>query len=239
MGGGGKGGGVGPPEGWAAPEGFDYTAPRAGEDVINQADYGSFGQFADALHMWRYDDFLAGDEPDYMSMLGGMMEGQAADAAKRAEDYMQQQKDALAQQRREGGIRERDSLYSDYMNAAGSATDFINSSINQERSNARLMGTEYKITDEQKQGRINDYFATIWGEGDQQRLEGLMGEWGNPTGFDQFAVTRGEGGTAPAEGKESGAGVSGGLKPKSSLATLRGKNPKEDELGGTLATLGG
>ena len=236
MGGGGKGGGTAPPS-VNFPAGFDYTAPRAGEGVINQGDFGSFGQFADALHMWRYEDFLKGEQPDYMALLGGMMEGQAESAAARADAYAQQQQDAIAQQRQAAGVGERDQLYSSYMNAASSATDYINSAVNKERSNAQLMGVDYSITDEQKQGRINDYFATVWGEGDQQRLEGLMSEWGNPTGFEEFAVVRGEGGNAPAaEGGETTKGTSKGIKPK---PTLSNKKDKDDQLGGTLATLGG
>lgn len=156
------------------------------------------------------------------------------------EAQMQAQQDALAQQeaerRRIEGENARDALYSNYLDAAGSATDFINAQINEEIANAQLLGIDYNITDEMKSGRISDYFASIWGEGQQGQLQALMDEWGNPKGFEGWTVTRGDAeNVKPVEGEETTVGQSKGMRPGA------GNILAEDEdqvLGGQTAILG-
>lgn len=133
------------------------------------------------------------------------------------------------------GENQRDQLYSAYMDAAGSATDFINSEIEREQSNARLLGIDYSIDDEMKSQRISDYFASVWGEGEQSQLEAMMGKWGNPQGFSGFTITRGDASKyAGKEGSEKEVGTSVGQKPKPTLAT----DEEEDTLGGNVTILG-
>jgi len=138
---------------------------------------------------------------------------QLAEAQAQAAAEAQKQQEALL---RERGESDRDQLYSGYMDAANSATDNVNSEIADESSNARLLGVEYDITDDQKQQRIGDYFATLWGEGQQSQLEGLMDKWGKPKGFEGFSVARGDG--SKYEGKKKGekksVSQSKGVKPK-------------------------
>lgn len=138
---------------------------------------------------------------------------QLAQAQAQAAAEAQKQQEALL---RERGESDRDQLYSGYMDAANSATDNVNSEIADESSNARLLGVEYDITDDQKQQRIGDYFATLWGEGQQSQLEGLMDKWGKPKGFEGFSVARGDG--SKYEGKKKGekksVSQSKGVKPK-------------------------
>ena len=138
---------------------------------------------------------------------------QLAQAQSQAAAEAQKQQEALL---RERGESDRDQLYSGYMDAANSATDNVNSEIADESSNARLLGVEYDITDDQKQQRIGDYFATLWGEGQQSQLEGLMDKWGKPKGFEGFSVARGDG--SKYEGKKKGekksVSQSKGVKPK-------------------------
>ena len=81
-------------------------------------------------------------------------------------------------------ISRRNTLFSGYMTAAESAVDYINNQINEERANAALLGVDYQLTDEMKQQRINKYFDTLWGAGDELELDTLIKEYGNPTGFD-------------------------------------------------------
>ncbi len=100
----------------------------------------------------------------------------------------------LAEQRRIQGENERDKLYSDYVSAVGTATDYINAEIEKERSNAELLGIEYVMDDEMKNTRLSNYFGTIWGAGEQSRLEALMKEWGNPSGFTDWILKRGDSG---------------------------------------------
>lgn len=150
--------------------------------------------------------------------------------------YQQQQADlaqAEAERRRIEGENRRDSLYSNYLDAAGTATDYINQQVTQELSNARLLGIDYDITDEQKGARISDYFASIWGEGQQSQLEALMGEWGNPEGFTEWSVVRGDAeNIKPEEGEETAVGGGKGQKP-TVLA-----DDEEEGLGGTTVSLG-
>ena len=143
--------------------------------------------------------------------------------------YQQQMADAERMQ----GVQQRDDLYSQYMTAADTASEYISGEIADEESNARLLGIDYAIDDEIKGQRISDYFATVWGEGEQQRLEGLINKWGKPTGFAGFTVTRGDGSKyATKKGEEKSVGISKGMKP--TLAT----EEDEDLLGTTQNVLG-
>ena len=81
-------------------------------------------------------------------------------------------------------ISRRNTLFSGYVTAADTAADYINNQINEERANAALLGIDYQLTDELKQQRINKYFNTLWGAGDELELDNLIKEYGNPTGFD-------------------------------------------------------
>ena len=144
--------------------------------------------------------------------------------------YAQQAAAAAEAQRaaeRAAGIQERDSLYSQYLNAAGEATDFINNEINREMSNARLLGIDYQINDEMKSQRISNYFASVWGEGDQSQLENLFSQWGKPKGFKGFTLERGNASayTGGQETPEQSVSATGTKKPKT-LAS----SPEEETL---------
>ena len=101
------------------------------------------------------------------------------------------------------GLNSRDSLYSEYLDAGGAATDYVNNLIKGEQANADLLGIEYNITDESKQARIDDQFASIWGEGAQTELEALFTEWGNPEGFEAFLYNRGDAGNSTTDTKDT------------------------------------
>jgi len=153
----------------------------------------------------------------FMEMLMSMMEGMGAPQIDYTAQYAQQEAEynrRMAEQARQAGISETQNAYANYLNAAGSATDYINAEIENERSNAALMGVDYNITDEQKQARIENYFATVWGEGDQVNLEGLVGQWGAPEGFTGYTVKRGDASAyqKPAAGKETTVATSKGLR---------------------------
>ena len=154
------------------------------------------------------------------------------------EDMLAQQQaqyeQQLADQARIQGESDRDRMYADYLSAADSAIGFVTGEIDQERSNAALLGIDYNITEEARTQRISDYFASIWGEGQQTQLEALMGEWGNPTGFAGFSVVRGDpsGYAAEGEGQEETIATSTGIRP-GTLVT-----EEEDTLGGSRTALG-
>ncbi len=124
--------------------------------------------------------------------------------------------DQLAAQKEQYGIQQRDQLFSTYLDAANAAADFVNAEIEDEIANARLIGVDYNITDEQRQQRINDYFATLWGEGQQQQLEGYIKDYGTPEGFEGFTITRGNAenyANKTKPGEEKSVGSSKPLKP--------------------------
>lgn len=167
-----------------------------------------------------------------------------------AEAVRQQQEDAMRQleaQREEDrvafGENQRDNFYNDYLDAVGAATDYVNSSIESEKANADLLGIEYNITEEGKSERINDYFSTLWSDGDQSRLQSLFDEFGEVEGFSGFTVTRGEGNTSqqnvpkPGQNARASSGLSRtrqGARAGKSLATSGNSSNF-----GSLSTLGG
>ena len=164
---------------------------------------------------------------EFLASLGGGGGGGGSDYG--AELEAQRERDRIT-----AGENKRDAFYSDYLTAAGSATDFINTEISEEQSNANLLGIDYGITDEQKGLRINDYFASIWGEGEQSTLEGLIGEFGNPSGFAGYSVTRGDGSKIKGkEGSETSEGTSTGLRPG-----IAGAPDDEEVLGAGASILG-
>lgn len=226
----------------------------ANPDVANEPLYANdpWGHFVDygrgegrAWEQPVVEEPSGGSDPfDWMSALAHL-DAVGRDAReKSAEAYQLQiagQRQAQEKAQQEYGRGQTNDAYSNYVNASSSATDFINAQIEGERANAALLGTDYDVTDEQKTERISNYFATIWGEGDQARLEGLIGQYGNPSGFQGFQTKRGDGskyvGTSTTETSEgTSTGLRPGKKKKSTLATLA----EEDTpiLGSSFATLG-
>jgi hypothetical protein len=137
-------------------------------------------------------------------------------------------------QKEQMGVQERDQLFTQYMDAASAAADYVNAEIQDEMANAKLIGVDYDITDEQRQQRINNYFATIWGEGQQSQLQQLMDEYGSPKGFEGWTVQRGDPSAyagAQEPGKEVSVGASKPLPP--TLLT-----DEEETLGAGTTVLG-
>jgi len=206
--------------------GQDYGSSNYG---AGQAAYASgAGMTADPSHpeysyyKAGYDSAAAAKEQE-MAMWG-MMESMmnrgasppSSSSSTSTYDPAAAQAEADERARLAQGGRDRDNLYSSYMDAAGNATDTINKQISGERSNAALLGIDYNVTNDQKTQRINDYFGSIWGAGEQTQLEQLMGNFGNPAGFTDFLVTRGDGSnvkdTTGAPGTETVV-ASRGMKP--------------------------
>jgi len=160
--------------------------------------------------------------------------------AAQQEAFNQQQEDyadTLAEQQRQAkidaAVLERDNLYSSRMDAADAAVDFVNAQISQEQSNAALFNIDYKMSDELTAARINNYFATLWGEGDETQLANLMAEYGAPEGHQDFTVIRGDASAYESTvGSEEVVSTSSGTKPKAPLGN------EEDGLGGAFTSLG-
>ena len=125
-------------------------------------------------------------EQSMQAMMAMMARAQQEQAAQFQQQMRQAEVDRAAKEeaaRREAGIKRRDTLFSERLTNASLATDYITQQLNEEASTARLMGVDFNVTDEQKAGRISDYFATLWGEGSERELESLIKEWGAPEGF--------------------------------------------------------
>lgn len=105
---------------------------------------------------------------------------------------LKNQQEDLARQRQEAYIASqktmRDSLYSDRVSAEQTATDYVNSQIRQEQSNAAVYGLEYQLSDEAKAKRISEYFSGIWNKADDDKLNSLFKEVGKPDNFADFTV---------------------------------------------------
>ena len=165
--------------------------------------------------------FQPNNEPefDFASMMAGMGE-MSAPTGPSAEEINAQAEERAEEDRLTKGLNDRDTMYSDYLDAGSAATDYINNVINDERANADLLGIEYNVDDASKQGRIDNYFASIWGEGAQSELEAAFTEFGNPEGFESFQFTRGEAGEADAGPTDTEKTASTGYTPASESGTL-------------------
>ena len=155
--------------------------------------------------------------------------GQMSEAFKAPEITPGQSPEEIQKQ---NDIAKRDQLFSEYMDAATAATDYINQQIQQERANATLMGIDYVITDEIKQQRINDYFASLWGEGEDKTLKQLIKQYGNPEGFTgEWLVTRG---TASTDTTTKQTESSTSIAPKAKRKKAESILPESEQLGSTI-----
>lgn len=245
MGSSGKGGGGGTDYSQAA-YGNAYNAAQSGQswEQMSPAFGGQNAQFQGA-GLAGYEQGIADMQPVAMPEFGfegfampdfgAAMAAQQSSYADALAAQQAAQEAAMAAAEEAAGVAERDSMFGSYMDAAGSATDYVNSEISSERSNARLLGIDYEMNDDMKNQRISDYFSTVWGEGEQARLEALMGEWGNPEGFTEFAVTRGDGGSyAKKTGGEKSVSTASGQTQRPTIAT----QDEEQGLGGQTTVLG-
>ena len=125
------------------------------------------------------------------------------------------------------GENNRDELFSLYLDAGDKATDFINDAIDQERSNAQLLGIDFDITDEQKTSRINDKFSEFFSEKEFSDLETSFDEFGDPEDFDGFTFIRGDAGDSD-EGKQK---IDEGAKAAPSTKSSQNLLSDDDKLG--------
>jgi hypothetical protein len=133
------------------------------------------------------------------------------------------------------GEAQRDDAYGGYLDAANTAIDYVNEQIGREQSNANLLGIDYNITDESKQERINNYFASVWSESDQSSLQDLMNQWGNPEGFEDWIAVRGETPTNMTDTTPNRTGTSGGMTPTKKPGNILA----DDDILGQQVLLGG
>jgi hypothetical protein len=150
----------------------------------------------------------------FAEMMGGMHGPDYGSYAEQAAAQEAAYNAKVEEQRIQAGRQKVSELYSGYMNAASTATDYINSQISNEMSNAALLGIDYKLDDTIKSERISNYFASIWGEGDQASLETGINEFGAPSGFEGFTIVRGNADVAAeAEKAETVKAQSKGIRP--------------------------
>jgi hypothetical protein len=199
MGGGGKGGGN-------YVDGLSQSGAQvAYNNAMNALNTGqSYEQImagqpgAPTVNKRAYDDWAQQRQQQAMfDSMFGMMEGFMAPMSEEptgsstGPTQEEQEQQRLEQERTEG-LAKRDTLYGDYLDAANASADYIDQQIAREEANAKLLGIEYQLTPEQRSERVNNYFASIWDESKQSELEGLFEKWGNPEGFEDWRVVRGE-----------------------------------------------
>ncbi len=100
-----------------------------------------------------------------------------------------------------------------------SHNDFVNNQIESERSNAALLGIDFNIDDEIKATRINDYFGTLYNQGDYDTLQNLNTEFGDPENPLEFLITRGAAVDTAADG-EGAADTGSNTRGQSELPSL-------------------
>jgi hypothetical protein len=153
--------------------------------------------------------------------MGAMM----PESASINEDYLANQEE----QKKAEGISRRDELYADYLDSVDKATNYVNDQIEQEKANADLLGVQYNMDDSIKNQRISDYFASIWGSGQQGELEKLMTDWGNPEGFEDWLVVRGDASKVDSSDGSGLQEVQGATNRQGTLPSLTEED--DDELG--------
>lgn len=137
----------------------------------------------------------AGASRQMAQMIAALIASQRASESQFSNALSKQTADTKAAQElaiKNAALARRDELFSERLTNASLATDYVTSQLKEEASTANLLGVDFNVTDEQKAGRINDYFATLWGEGSQKELDTLIKNYGGPDGFDgNWGVTRG------------------------------------------------
>jgi hypothetical protein len=187
-----------------------YAAAQAGQPldmaISNQPNY------ADATRM-AYEDWGKSGAFSVDSMMGPIMEMQRQyqEQQAAAQKAYEEEQERL---RVEQGKADASTTYGNYLTAAESASTYILSQIAEEQSNAQLMGVDYEMNEEMQNQRISDYFATLWSEADQQKVEKLINEFGEPEGFDGYSVIRGNADNVKPneEAKETPVSASEGIR---------------------------
>ena len=220
--GGGKGGGDSSPQFAGEPRAnADYLSRYPDVSAYQGDPYGhyiQFGQFEGRTY--GVDTEVPSFEmPDFGSV-GGF--DQSA--------FEAEQERLRAEQVRAQDMANLDTLWGSRMDAADRAISDVTGQIDRELSNARLRGLDYAVTDEQRQTRVNNMFAAYWSEGDESKLGGLAGQYGNPEqdsglrgsielkgGYEwEYDVIRGENPDTPGEITEGERDIA---KPRSTLPT--------------------
>jgi len=131
------------------------------------------------------------------------------------------------------GQNDLDKAYGNYLEASGSATEYINQQISDQRTNAALLGVDFNITDQQKSDRISNYFASIYNETDFTQLTDLNEEFGDPD-----LIQRGVA-VDPGEDESNPVTESGGVQGTRQGGTLSAGLLEEDPLASASSILGG
>ena len=125
-------------------------------------------------------------------------------------NYAEIQAQQQAEAERRAALAQISDLYSRKFDAAEKATADINQQIADEMGHAQVVGLDYNIDDVTKQSRINNLFATYWGEGDDSTLTALTGQWGDAGYKWDLPIVRGTPAEKPGEktpGDKAGAAV--------------------------------
>lgn len=188
------------------PNRYDYQS----RDWFEEDEGGGGG--GDGAPGWPSIEFNMPPAPDYAAM------------------YAQIQADA----ERAAGIRDMNALYGLRSQASTDALAFVESDINTKKGRANLMGVDYDISDEERDQRVSDYFASIWSEANEFRMKELMDQWGDPAGFSGFAVKRGTPNSfEPTPGDQISLARSSGIRPQQQNTLLEaigtGGNELEEE----------
>lgn len=157
-------------------------------------------------------------------------------------DYAAMQAEAQAKAEAKQASQKVDDLYRSKFSAAHSAIDKVDAQLAEEMSYAKVGGADYSYTPEQRKERINNVFATLWGEEDESRLSSLEKQYGSGSNKWTLDIVRGvDKGTEGALDKDAKSAGSA-VDPTKVLSRLLGGGATEEDdekLGGVLGTIGG
>jgi hypothetical protein len=88
-------------------------------------------------------------------------------------------------------LKGRDKLdkeYVKYLDAVDSAKESAKEILNKEKANALTRGVKYSYTEDDMKKLINDEFSKIWSPEKQDRINGMVLEFGNPSNFKGFSL---------------------------------------------------
>ena len=88
---------------------------------------------------------------------------------------------AAVEARRQSNYSTIDQLWSDRGAAVSSAIGEVDKRIGLESDRARLVGLDFSITDEQRTSRIENLFAELFSQEQEDQLGALVGEFGDPS----------------------------------------------------------
>jgi hypothetical protein len=90
------------------------------------------------------------------------------------------------------GREKLDQEYQKYLDAVDKAKDKAKQIINDDKANALLRGVKYESNEDDMKKLIDKEFSKIWSPEKQDKIQGMVLEFGNPSNFKGFSLKPGK-----------------------------------------------